>query len=65
MCINFILIFFLIKSMCALPDCPGGGKPDGPDGRRKRTVSTAAFPPEHGSIATGLGAPWEEENKQR
>lgn len=22
-----------------------------------RTVSTAAFPPKHGSIATGLGAP--------
>lgn len=51
--------------MCVLPDCPGGGKPEGPDGRRKRTVNTAAFPPEHGSIATGLGAPWEEKNKQR
>lgn len=39
------------------PDCPGGGKPEGPEGRRMRTVNTAAFPPEHGSIATGLGAP--------
>lgn len=39
------------------PDWPGGGKPEGPDGRRMRTVNTAAFPPEHGSIATGLGAP--------
>ena len=40
-----------------LPDWPGGGKPEGPDGRHMRTVSTAAFPPEHGSIATGLGGP--------
>lgn len=40
-----------------LPDCPGGGKAEGPEGSRMRTVNTAALPPEHGSIATGLGAP--------
>lgn len=42
------------------PDCPGGGKPEGWEGRRTRTVNTAAFPPEHGSSATGLGAPWKQ-----
>lgn len=45
-------------SLGVWPDCPGGGKPEGPEGRRNRTVNTAAFPPEHGSMATGLGAPF-------
>lgn len=48
-----------------LPDCPGGGKPEGPEGRRMRTVKTAAFPPEQGSIATGLGAPCDEITAQK
>lgn len=49
-------------SLGVWPDCPGGGKPEGPKGRRNRTVNTAAFPPEHGSMATGLGALFQKEH---
>lgn len=48
---------FLIK---CIPDCPGGGNPEGPLGRHRRTVRTAALPPEHGSKAIGLGGAFEE-----
>lgn len=41
--------------MRCIPDCPGGGNPDGPLGRHMSTVRTAALPPEHGSRAIGLG----------
>lgn len=48
--------------LLSVPDCPGGGKAESPEGRCMSTVSTAAFPPEHGSTATGLGAPFGENN---
>lgn len=50
--------------LCDIPDCPGGGTPDGPRGRHISTVSTAAFPPEQGSMATGLGGPFEEKSEE-
>jgi len=40
-----------------LPDCPGGGASDGPRGRQRNTVRTAALFPAQGSMAIGLGAP--------
>lgn len=45
-------------SSFVLPDCPGGGAPDDPRGRQRKTVRTAARFPAHGSMAMGLGAPW-------
>lgn len=61
----YILTEMMIVYVCLLPDCPGGGKSESPEGRRMRTVNTAAFPPEHGSIAMGLGAPWEEKYSRK
>lgn len=39
----------------AIPDCPGGGIPDGTLGRYSSTVRTPALLPQHGSIAMGFG----------
>lgn len=55
--------YFPVFSHLASPDCPGGGSPEAPEGRRMRTVNTAALPPEHGSMATGLGAPWGQKTR--
>lgn len=39
----------------AIPDCPGGGIPDGTLGRYSNTVRTPALLPQHGSMAMGFG----------
>lgn len=41
-----------------IPDCPGGGIPDGTLGRYSRTVRTPALLPQHGSMAMGFGTAW-------
>lgn len=56
----FYFYFFLVFLIKCIPDCPGGGNPDGPLGRHKSTVRTAALPPEHGSKAIGLGGAFKE-----
>lgn len=40
-----------------IPDCPGGGIPDGSLGRCSSTVRTPARLPQHGSMATSFGTP--------
>lgn len=64
-CLHYNTVPSAVMFFKCIPDCPGGGNPDGPLGRHMSTVRTAALPPEHGSKAIGLGGAfkdreWEE-----
>lgn len=50
-----VCLFFGGVCVCFIPDCPGGGIPDGTLGRYSSTVRTPALLPQHGSMAIGFG----------
>ena len=54
--LSFFMLF-TCRSVCVriVPDCPGGGIPDGTLGRYSSTVRTPALLPQHGSMAIGFG----------
>ena len=56
MCVRVCVMF--------LPDCPGGGIPDGTLGKHRRTVRTPALLPQQGSTAMGLGMTWGRERRE-